>query len=211
MHIIIYHNNHPIILCDVIDKDIASYYNDTRTLIYTEVSETLIRKVLQAAEQKDFYAGIFVGKDLSILKNTYGQFFKVILAGGGLVYNEHDEILLIFRKGFWDLPKGKLDDGETLSACALREVREETGIANILLHEKIITTYHTYQEKGNYILKESHWFKMSVQGKPTLTPQTEEEIEIAKWVSKDNIKNYMHPMYPAIRDILAYISFLITN
>ena len=211
MHIIIYHNNHPIILCDVIDKDIASYYNDTRTLIYTEVSETLIRKVLQAAEQKDFYAGIFVGKDLSILKNRYGQFFKVILAGGGLVYNEHDEILLIFRKGFWDLPKGKLDDGETLSACALREVREETGIANILLHEKIITTYHTYQEKGKYILKESHWFKMSVQGKPTLTPQIEEEIEIAKWVSKDNIKNYMHPMYPAIRDILAYISFLITN
>ncbi len=211
MHIIIYHNNHPIILCDVIDKDIASYYNDTRTLIYTEVNETLIRKVLQAAEQKDFYAGIFVGKDLSILKNRYGQFFKVILAGGGLVYNEHDEILLIFRKGFWDLPKGKLDDGETLSACALREVREETGIANILLHEKIITTYHTYQEKGKYILKESHWFKMSVQGKPTLTPQIEEEIEIAKWVSKDNIKNYMHPMYPAIRDILAYISFLITN
>lgn len=211
MHIIIYHNNHPIILCDVIDKDIASYYNNARTLIYTEVSETLIRKVLQAAEQKDFYAGIFVGKDLSILKNIYWQFFKVILAGGGLVYNEHDEILLIFRKGFWDLPKGKLDDGETLSACALREVREETGIANILLHEKIITTYHTYQEKGNYILKESHWFKMSVQGKPTLTPQIEEEIEIAKWVSKDNIKNYMHPMYPAIRDILAYISFLITN
>ena len=205
MHIIIYHNNHPIILCDVIDKNIASYYNDTRTLIYTEVSETLIRKMLQAAEQKDFYAGIFVSKDLSILKNTYWQFFKVILAGGGLVYNEHAEILLIFRKGFWDLPKGKLDDGETLSACALREVREETGIANILLHEKIITTYHTYQEKGKYILKESHWFKMSVQGKPTLTPQTEEEIEIAKWVSKDNIKNYMHPMYPAIRDVLTCI------
>ena len=205
MHIIIYHNNHPIILCDVIDKDIAAHYNDTRTLIYTEVSETLIRKMLQAAEQKDFYAGIFVSKDLSILKNTYWQFFKVILAGGGLVYNEHDEILLIFRKGFWDLPKGKLDDGETLSACALREVREETGIANILLHEKIITTYHTYQEKGKYILKESHWFKMSVQGKPTLTPQIEEEIEIAKWVSKDNIKNYMHPMYPAIRDVLTYI------
>ena len=205
MHIIIYHNNHPIILCDFIDKDIASYYNNARTLIYTEVSETLIRKVLQAAEQKDFYAGIFVGKDLSTLKNTYGQFFKVILAGGGLVYNEHDEILLIFRKGFWDLPKGKLDDGETLSACALREVREETGIANILLHEKIITTYHTYQEKGKYILKESHWFKMSVQGKPILTPQTEEEIEIAKWVSKDNIKNYIHPMYPAIRDVLTYI------
>ena len=192
-------------MCDVIDKDIASYYNDTRTLIYTEMSETLIRKVLQAAEQKDFYAGIFVGKDLSILKNTYWQFFKVILAGGGLVYNEHKEILLIFRKGFWDLPKGKLDDGETLSACALREVREETGITNITLQEKITTTYHTYQEKGKYILKESHWFKMSVQGKPTLTPQIEEEIEIAKWVSKDNIKNYMHPMYPAICDVLTYI------
>lgn len=204
MHIVVYHNNHPIILCDAIDRSIAPYYNDIRTLTYTKINRALILQVLQAAEQKDFYASIFVGTDLSILKNKYWYFFKVLLAGGGLVYNEHDEILLIFRKGFWDLPKGKLDDGETLSACALREVREETGIANILLHEKIITTYHTYQEKGKYILKESHWFKMSVQGNPILKPQREEGIEIAQWVSKDNIKQYTQLMYPAICTILTY-------
>jgi ADP-ribose pyrophosphatase YjhB (NUDIX family) len=52
---------------------------------------------------------------------------KIVMAAGGLVENEHGEILLIYRKKHWDLPKGKLDAGETLEECAVREVEEETG------------------------------------------------------------------------------------
>jgi 8-oxo-dGTP pyrophosphatase MutT (NUDIX family) len=67
-----------------------------------------------------------------------------IIAAGGLVTNPKGEILWIFRRGFWDLPKGKLDEGETIQTCAVREVAEETGISNIQLHEMLCFTNHLY-------------------------------------------------------------------
>ena len=64
---------------------------------------------------------------------------KVIIeAAGGLVFNEKNELLMIFRRGFWDLPKGKVDEGETLEQCAVREVQEETGLQNIMLGDFLI-------------------------------------------------------------------------
>lgn len=204
MHIIIYHNNYPIFLCDDIDDHaILSYSKHQHTFLIENPSNKDFSAMLQAAEQPNFYAGIFMQNNLSTLKNNYWHFFKVILAGGGVVYNEHNEILLIYRIGFWDLPKGKLDKGETLKQCAVREVQEETGLTKISVQEKIITTYHTYQEKGKYILKESHWFKMKVDNNPILIPQIEEQIEIAKWVSQEDVKKYMPQMYSSIRDVLS--------
>lgn len=203
MHLIVYHNNYPIFLCDDIeDNAILPYSKHQHTLLIENPLDKDFIAMLQAAEQPNFYAGILLQSNLSSLKNNYWQFFKVILAGGGVVFNAYNEILLMYRRGFWDLPKGKLDKGETLEQCAVREVQEETGLTKISVQEKIITTYHTYQEKGKYILKESHWFRMKVNNKPILIPQIEEQIEIAKWVSKDNVKKYVPLMYPSIRDII---------
>ena len=75
-----------------------------------------------------------------------------IIAGGGLVFNESDELLMIYRRGKWDLPKGKLDDGETINDCALREVKEETGLADVEILEAVGITYHDYFDK--YLQKE---------------------------------------------------------
>ena len=43
---------------------------------------------------------------------------KKIIAGGGIVENEERKILFQFRRGKWDLPKGKLEEGETIENCA---------------------------------------------------------------------------------------------
>ena len=65
------------------------------------------------------------------VKNIYNtwtifkQKFKLIKAGGGIVFNENGELLVIDRLGYWDLPKGKKDKGEKMKACAIREVQEE--------------------------------------------------------------------------------------
>jgi 8-oxo-dGTP pyrophosphatase MutT (NUDIX family) len=62
---------------------------------------------------------------------------KTIVAAGGLVFNENKELLMIYRRSKWDLPKGKLDEGETIEECAIREVEEETGVQQIILGKLI--------------------------------------------------------------------------
>ncbi len=133
---------------------------------------------------------------------AYKKDKKVIEAAGGMVFNEEQELLMIFRRGFWDLPKGKVDDGETLEDCAVREVQEETGLNNIKLCNFLTTTYHTYFFKDEAILKPSHWFKMEHWGKEILIPQTEEDITEIKWVSKLEAHALKDKMYPTIRIIV---------
>ena len=65
------------------------------------------------------------------IENEWQSFLAdklIIEAGGGMVFNPIGELLMMLRRGQWDMPKGKLDEGETIEACALREVEEETGI-----------------------------------------------------------------------------------
>ena len=110
---------------------------------------------------------------------------KAVTAGGGYVVRPgHGEpdVLLIFRRGVWDLPKGKQDDGESVEACALREVREEVGIGEELrLLEPLGVTVHGYPEKGKYRVKTTHWFLMQTP-QTRFEPQREEGIEEVAWV-----------------------------
>lgn len=127
--------------------------------------------------------------------------FKIILAAGGFVYTDQDKALLIYRRGKWDLPKGKLDEGETLEACALREVEEETGLQHIALKTPLTVTYHTYVENEVPVLKESHWYLMHVNNPNELHPQTEEDIEKCEWVDFSNLSSYMPQAHLSIRDV----------
>ena len=140
--------------------------------------------------------------DLEQFKKDY----TMIEAAGGAVVNDENQILLIFRKGKWDLPKGKLEVNEPIELCADREVKEETGLIEIELRRKLITTYHTYTEKGKSILKETHWFLFDAPGKQDVEPQTEEEIFKVEWVSKDELKDYDNT-YQLIRDVLRSAGF----
>lgn len=132
---------------------------------------------------------------------AFKKHFTVIQAAGGVILNGNQEILMIFRRGKWDLPKGKLDEGEDLQNCAVREVEEETGVAAIIT-QPLCISYHTYFEHGKHILKESHWFLMEVEGVPALQPQTEEDIEKCEWVKKDKLSAYFQNIHPSIVDVL---------
>lgn len=123
----------------------------------------------------------------------------VIEAAGGLIFNAHQELLMIFRKGFWDLPKGKVDEGESLDECALREVNEETGLSNLKLVKYLTTTYHTYTLNGQVILKPSHWYLMEQWGQELLVPQAEEDITAIAWFNKEKASLLRNEMYPTIR------------
>src|SRR5207342_2706122 len=108
---------------------------------------------------------------------------------GGVVFNEDDHVLMIFRRGKWDLPKGKRDDGEEIGACALREVSEETGLKNLQLNNKVCDTYHIYTQKNKNLLKHTTWFKMTGTKNDKLEPQKEENILEAKWVGNTELSS----------------------
>ncbi|AYD47167.1 MAG TPA: NUDIX domain-containing protein [Arachidicoccus soli] len=128
----------------------------------------------------------------------------VIIAAGGLVTNESGYLLMIFRRGFWDLPKGKLDEGESIEQCAIREVEEETGLSNIDLGKLIGITFHDYFDKwtNQNVTKETHWFEMHVSNNQQLIPQTEEDIEKIEWVNSSIAKKYLQDSYTNIVDIM---------
>jgi len=125
-----------------------------------------------------------------------------IIAGGGIVQNEEGKILFQLRRGKWDLPKGKLEKGEKIEECAVREVEEETGLKNIELGELIDITHHNYTEKGKEIKKETHWFAMKVSGKQQLVPQVEEDILELRWVSENEVKDYLSDTFANIVEIV---------
>jgi ADP-ribose pyrophosphatase YjhB (NUDIX family) len=141
--------------------------------------------------------------DTEKLKETY----QVIEAAGGAVVNDDGEILLIFRKGKWDLPKGKREGNEPLALCADREVKEETGLTELALRSPLIVTYHIYSEKGKAVLKETHWFLFDAPGRQEVQPQTEEEIYKVEWVSRENLSEFTGNTYQLIRDVLAAAGF----
>ena len=109
---------------------------------------------------------------------------------------------MIFRRGKWDLPKGKLDKGETLEECAVREVKEETGLENVQLKKFMLTTFHTYNEFGRHILKESHWYRMKAASSQPLKPQTEEDIQQIAWVKPAALSEKLKNSFPSIKDVI---------
>jgi 8-oxo-dGTP pyrophosphatase MutT (NUDIX family) len=127
----------------------------------------------------------------------------IIIAAGGLVQNSKGEFLLIYRRSFWDLPKGKLDAGELIPECAVREVQEETGIQTLELGPFICTTTHHYFDKwlNKDVVKHTHWYIMLSLENETLVPQTEEDIEKIEWVPREQLPQYLLQTYPTIRSV----------
>ena len=124
---------------------------------------------------------------------------KVITAAGGLVYNHKKEVLFIYRKGRWDLPKGKVEKNESLEQSAIREVEEETGVTNLTITKFIDTTYHILKRNGVYKIKETHWFEMKTNYTGKLIPQKEEGIKKVKWKNFDESQIAISNSYENIK------------
>ena len=125
----------------------------------------------------------------------------MVIAAGGLVKNKEDEILFIFRNSKWDLPKGKVDKGETIKDAAIREVEEETGVKKLKIDSLLKKTYHIFKRNGTYKLKETHWFLMTSKYKGTLVPQCNENIELAEWRPASDIPKLMENSYENIKTL----------
>ena len=136
--------------------------------------------------------------DIESLWQKFTQYYRVIKAAGGIVRNSNDEILFIYRLGKWDLPKGKMEEGESIEESAIREIEEECSITSLSINKFLTPTYHIYFQKG-YIIKETFWFDVQYNGLEEPKPQIEEGIEKVVWINKNNTSELMENSYPNIK------------
>lgn len=140
--------------------------------------------------------------DFEVLKRDFKTIYTEIEAAGGLIINEFNEYLFIFRRGYWDLPKGKREKTETKKITAIREVMEETGITNVSIVSKIGFTRHTFKNRlGIRNIKKSHWYLMKTH-KQNLIPEKAEDITQAIWMNMDDFLKNCTPVYASVLEMI---------
>lgn len=140
--------------------------------------------------------------DIITLFDEFKACFNYVEAAGGVVLNEKGEFLVILRNGIWDLPKGKLEKNESFESAALREVEEETGLDQLLIVQPVLSTYHTYTEKDNMMLKKTKWYEMKFSGDKVPVPEIRENITEIRWVTPGNTDFIRKNTYPSVLDVL---------
>ena len=204
----IYINQTPLILTQANSPVELTQKHDDRNLVarYNGPSRMLFNYIDMLEKNQQFHSVVLFSPDLDRLVRDFFSHFQLIEAAGGLVTNPEGKVLMIFRRGYWDLPKGKIDPGESPEAAAIREVQEETGLQNLDLIKLAGETYHTYREgKDRRILKKTYWYRM-LTSDLQLHPQHDEDIELAEWVwPAEKLQEPGLPIYGNIREILAMI------
>jgi len=147
---------------------------------------------------------VYINKERKIITDNWEDFcsnYTLINAAGGAVYNSKNQLLMIFRNSKWDLPKGKLEVGETIQECAIREVEEECGVSNLHIVSELPKTYHAYEMNAKAILKRTYWFKMNTSYSNELIPQIKEGITKVEWVNEKDILKKLENTYGNIKEL----------
>ena len=159
--------------------------------------------VLDALEKRTGEESVcLVTDDLPKLWQDFQSICIGVQAAGGLVTRRGGEILVIYRNGVFDLPKGKVEESEPIPIAALREVEEETGLSCTLRRESPwAITWHAYRQNKKRYLKRTDWFAMKGQH-GEIRPQGEEGIEKVLWMTPEDYLSSDLNTYRGLRDML---------
>ncbi len=213
----IYINDRPLRLISLEDVANLGTLPSTSLLArYTGKAKTLLQYIdtLEKASQRVLEIYVYT-PDIAQLWSDFSGQFKLVAAAGGLVeLQQSGRYLFIYRRGYLDLPKGKIDFGETPSAAALREVQEETGLQSLQILKRKLpegqvahhTTYHTYRDgQGRRVLKPTYWYYMRSE-QADLVPQIEEDIEWARYLSFEEALSGSLPFYASLKALIQEIA-----
>ena len=171
--------------------------NDLSNCFIVESKNFFSTSTLEILKKKNVKSiGILCKNPEKFLSNSP---FPKIVAAGGIVINDKNEILFIFRNQKWDLPKGKAEKNENITQTAMREVREETGIKDLIIVKPLDKTYHIFKRAKKKYLKETYWFEMKSNFDKKFTPQISEGITRVEWISKEKIPLIMNNTYENIK------------
>lgn len=199
----IYVNGTPVFLTSRNALSSLPYTPDAHTLVNFYSGKKKQLKNFFDLLEKGNYVRVLVlwAEDVAQLREDFYACFTPIAAAGGIVENEVGELLVFFRRGSWDLPKGKIDPGETPEMAAVREVQEETGLVHVEIEKFVAHTFHTYRQNKIRMLKKTWWYKMKTTDHQ-LIPQTEEDIEKIEWVEPKKWLESNPKLYGSIQEIL---------
>ncbi len=202
----IFINETPLFLTNT-EGVLDSWKNDDKTLISNYLGKKkFLHPIIDLLEKSQkFNRVVLYSADVEKLWSDFQAIYEIIEAAGGVVKNDKGEVLMIFRRKSWDLPKGKIDQGELPQEAAVREIQEETGLHDVKLGELICYTYHTYDMKGKRILKKTWWYAM-LTSETALVPQTSEDIEQAIWVELTSFLNAQPTIFGSILDVLSIVT-----
>lgn len=184
-------NDCPIILTD--NKKISTGFEKI------DFKSVAVLKIVEDFFQNK-HKGIYLVCDN--VEECWEQFklkFTIQEAAGGKVINTNNDVLFIYRFHKWDLPKGKLEKGESIAQCAIREVEEECGITDLKIEKELQTTYHIFVREGKFILKITYWFLMNTNFNGKLKPQLEEAITQAVFKNKVETEKALLNTYENIK------------
>ena len=199
----IYINEKSLILHHSEDVKKMQYPKETTLIMRYIGQQKKLFQCIDTLEKDGPYDQIVLhGPDFKQMKADLKSLFKIIKAAGGLVINEKGEGLFIFRRGHWDLPKGKVDAGESIKHAAVREVEEETGVKELKRQKRLLKTWHVYKLKsGKRVLKPTTWYLMTAPLQD-LIPQAEEQIHEAIWLDLDSFLKNKKPTYKSVVDVV---------
>ncbi|RYE29843.1 MAG: NUDIX domain-containing protein [Sphingobacteriaceae bacterium] len=198
----IYFDEKQLIIAENLPEDLDNYQDISLESADLKLVYNLIKK-------SNHHRFLFLCRNAKSVLKKFSKSIKLIEAAGGLVRNERKEYLVIFRNGVWDLPKGKIEEGEKTRKAAVREVEEECGIKVNKAGRKICKTYHVYQMRNQELaLKKTHWYRMKAENQDKLKPQKEEGITKACWFTKEKLQELTKNTYPSIIDVLENMGLL---
>ncbi len=203
----IYINKTKIVLCSLSNFSKLDFGRDDDHLAmqYRGKSKYLLQVIDMAEKTNHLKEVVLYDEDMERLVVDFFGLYKNIEAGGGVVLNPNNKVLFIHRNGVWDLPKGKIEKGETRRLAAKREVKEETGIKTLQVTDKLLVTYHTYKNKSNKrCMKITHWYLMFGDDYH-LIPQTEEGIDRVVWMTYEEFFAQPREVWPNIVDVLHHL------
>lgn len=187
----IFVNDKPIILTTKVKKE-----KHFKNYLMSTIN---IGKVIRELNNTDLEGVMVIGKNKDKLLKSFLKKLPNVVAGGGKVFNNKGEILFIYRNDKWDLPKGKIEDNESIEDTALREVEEETKVNGLKIVKPLQTTYHIFKRNGRLQLKITYWFEMTSSYNGILEPQEEEGITKVAWLNPEQIKKAMENSYANIK------------
>lgn len=210
----IFFNDIPVFLTSELPHKVSKQAK--KPIVFVKPRKKDVLTIIKQIEKGEYWDEVWiVRKNVEKLYQQFSSFFKKIDAAGGVVFDGKGAMLMIYRREKWDLPKGKVEDGETMDEAALREVSEETNLQQLTLKAPVQipinqknVTYHTYLYKEKRVLKTTYWYTMSATDTDNVQPQTEEDIEAIEWVALDDVKSFLAQSYASIRDVVHSVLIL---